>query len=415
MQKLNTTQFKFSSFFVLSLILILFISLWGYYQIYGHYLILDERSHYPQIEIFSQGGWDLYVKPGDKYPENAVFPGYHIFAALFSVIAGSCTPDVIRLFGVFAAFALFMVAYCLSRCFFEPKTALLRAMQVYFLPILFPFYFLIYTDTLSALTFLIAVYFTERKKYTFSAVVACLSVLIRQNSIVFLPFLMLYSYYRDYGIDCSLHILKKFILANWLYFFIIPSFGVFILINGRITLNAPSSHPPVLSIGNIIFSVICCCFFFLPEIFLRRKGIVQWTQRHKIITWLVVFSSLYVFFYYPAHKWNQIPWLIRNEIINWFVYDIYTRTILFALTAISILSICSQTLINKGAYLMYPFWGLMLLPALLVEPRYYIIPFLLFIVFREKLSFLSEILVLIYFVFLSLLIHIVHTHSVFVI
>jgi alpha-1,2-glucosyltransferase len=364
--------------------------------------------------MFSNNNWKMYVKKNEKYPANAVFPAYHFFAAIFAQLTGECTPDTIRLFGVLSSFALFLIAYLLALSFFSRKIALLRAMQIYFLPFLFPFYFLIYTDTLSVITFLLAFYFTNKKRYTLSGFSAFLCILVRQNAIIFVPFLILYSYFIEYGFTCSKRRVFKVISKCWANIMVLIIFAIFLLIHGRIALNEPSGHPLTISLGNIIFSAIFCMFLFLPESIMKRKEISTWINVHKRTTWAILAGSAYVFLYNSTHPWNMVAWLVRNEIIQWLTSDIYTRIVFFALTALAFLTLFTQKLKNRGAYLIYPFWVLMLLPALLVEPRYYIIPFVLFVLLRKELSFKLEITTLIYFIVISILIHLMHTNTVYV-
>jgi alpha-1,2-glucosyltransferase len=58
--------------------------------------------------------------------------------------------------------------------------------------------------------------------------------------------------------------------------------------------------------------------------------------------------------------------------------------------AFSIMSLSVTTLRNKSYYLLYPFTVLFLVPSWLIEQRYYIVPFSLFILFKNEKSRLVE-------------------------
>lgn len=404
-------NFYFHSFLIL---LCLLSVLWGWKQVYQHKMILDEKDHYSQIEMFYNGDYSLYARPGETTPKNATFPGFHLIAAYFAKIIGYCSPEIIRIFNIIAGILSLIAAYFIARELCGPDIAFIRAMQVLFLPILFSFSFLIYTESLSLLMLLIAFFACIKKRPVIAGVFAFIAVMIRQNNIVFVLFLIAYNYVSEYSYTISLEKIKKHLLSSWMYILTCVSFLVFAIINKGVALN--KDHCITFSMGNVLFSLFLCLVLFIPVHISGKKNIEKWiTKNRKWFIFITLITIIAVFLYNPSHRYNRIPWLLRNEILNWLVYGFYNRIVFTSCVLISIFSLVSLKFSQKEGYLLYPFWFLILFPHLLVEPRYYIVPFVMLILFRKRQNIFIELSLLIWFALIAFVIHHIHTSTIFVI
>ncbi len=377
-------------------------------------MILDEKDHYGQIRIFHEGAFELYRRPGEELPKNATLPGFHAAAAAYAKLAGSCTPETIRIFNILAGIGAAVLAWITARELHGPDIALTRALQLFFLPVLFPFIFLIYTDVFSLMLVLAAFLACVRKKYIISGLFALAAVAARQNNIVFVLFLAAYSYVDAFGFKISSDRLRKHALELLPYALICAGFAIFAIARGSIAMNR--DHQLALSAGNILFSLFSCAVLFLPVHMVNRKRIQRRVSSRKICFFAVSAAILIaVMLYVPGHRYNRIPWLLRNEILSWLLRDIWGRTVFACAVLLAVSSLLSTKLAGRAGYLLYPFWLLVLLPHLLVEPRYYIIPFALLVLLRKKQNPYLEIALVLWFIIFSTAIHHMHCSSIYVI
>ena len=150
-------------------------------------LRIDELTHYPQILLFFEGRWELYKFPGENYSVGAMIPGYHALMATFANVFGNAEPHIIRLYAFCLSLCLLPCAYLLARGI-DSENAGLRTAQMYFLPILFPFYFLIYTDILSLALLLASLFACRDRCFKLAGALSFLSLFVRQANIVFVFF-----------------------------------------------------------------------------------------------------------------------------------------------------------------------------------------------------------------------------------
>jgi len=80
---------------------------------------------------------------------------------------------------------------------------------------------------------------------------------------------------------------------------------------------------------------------------------------------------------------------------------------------LALLSLASTPLTTPAAYALYPYWVLALLPAWLVDPRYHILPFALFVLLRKPGPIAAEVALLPWFLGWSLLLWFGITHAGF--
>jgi alpha-1,2-glucosyltransferase len=140
----------------------------------------DEEVHYDQIRRFACG--DLSLNSW-----LTTLPGYHALLGLIGYVTGVTNIPFMRFLSFLIGLATIGVFGLINREI-SRNAEFLRILQFAFLPILFPFFFLLYTDVLSLLFVLLAFFCILRERTTLAAVMSLAGTLVRQTNIVWLLF-----------------------------------------------------------------------------------------------------------------------------------------------------------------------------------------------------------------------------------
>ncbi|MDD4319099.1 MAG: hypothetical protein PHW10_02125 [Candidatus Peribacteraceae bacterium] len=362
----------------------------------------DEGFHFEQIELFLKG---------ELRNTGAVttIPGHHAFLALLSVLTGLRSllfyRAVTLCLGILSVFVFHDIARRL-----EPRTALVRTAQYVFLPILFPFFFLLYTDVPSVLLSLLALRSLLRRRYAGSALWGILSITVRQNNIIWLGFLFALFLWREYGrtllrplpsalrrrltpyLPAAQPPLGRFRLAaGWFWFLLgFVLFAAFVVWNGGIAIGDKGAHPfPNLHLGNVYFLLFLLFFFFLPlHLFRMKEAAARLRTSRMLMPLLVVAFVVYMFTFVNTHGYNQDLYsvFLRNRILVYFNLSLLLKTAFFLPVGFALLSLAASPRKRTEFLLLLPLTVLYLLPSWLIEQRYYFVPFVFFLLFRAGLS-----------------------------
>ena len=360
--------------------------------------------------------------------------------------------------------------------FVSPNNANTKTLQFFFLPILFQYFFLIYTDVASLFFVLLALFFALKKHNAVSFIVIFISLFIRQTNIIWLLFIFVALYFIDtsvHGINYKLSlrgarrrsnlifylrglllrpladrndkrakastkfpprtsgstnikghpatvilsvarripllireilhfvqddksnnwtVLSKGVLnhckKNFIYIAGIIAFMIFTFYNKGFALGDKEMHPWFsFHMGNIYIALIAFFFLFLPLNIYNFKKIVAFIKKKPIILgFLFILFFIYIFTSSYTHHYNEERYIFYIKNVLLFFLNKYTvvRLLFFLPIAYSILSLAVTKLHEKWQFITYPAAILMLLPSSLIEHRYYIIPFSLFILFKQK-------------------------------
>ncbi len=350
---------------------------------------MDEGVHFQQITLFREGRLELS-------PRLTMLPGYHALTATAMRLFDKSGRYSARFFSTAISLATILVFYLLSgglRSF----TSLAKTFQFAFLPILFPFFPLIYTDVLSLLLVLIGLYLTLGKRYNLGALTVGLSLLVRQNNIVWLGLLYAlafseYCHPRGW-LWLTGHLRPDFLRRAWVFWLGLAGFLLFLLVNGGVAMGDDLNHPSPLQgaslglhAGNLYLLLFLSFFLFLPLHLanLPTLGVFLW-RRPWVLLLLLAFFLVYLPTFVNSHPYNvlapQVVW--RNRLLMAATASPLAKTLFFLPLAAGLLSVAVTPLAEKRYYWLYPFTALALLPAWLVEPRYYFVPLALFILFRR--------------------------------
>jgi alpha-1,2-glucosyltransferase len=372
-------------------------------------LLSDESFNFRQITRFLRRDFSME-------PLMNVIPGYHALVALLLAAVGKRGAFSARLVSVAISAAAVAVFYLLTWKV-HARPSLTRTLQFTTLPLLFPFFALIYTDVLALLLVLAAFYLALLRRYNLAGLVGMLSILARTNNIVWFAFLYLYIYDDLYGLD-----LNRFIPSlrrTWVFWLGFALFFTFLVWNGGIGIGDKSSQPLFkFETGNVSFLLFAFALLLLPLNLVNLPAIYHMVVARRWVLPLVLLICLGLFIlYHNTHPFNNVypDYYPRNALLMRLVTDLPLRTAYFALAAFALLSLAVTPLVDKRFNWLYLFTLLSLLPFWLIEPRYYFVPLSMFLLFRTERPGWAEWLQVAYGFLLSLiLLYYIRSSTIFI-
>ena len=181
---------KHASF--LFILLLLFIYTFAFLLIKDKSLFVDEYQHYASIKEIA----NLNIGK-DTFLRNANFPGYFLTIGLLDFAFKNSSVFFSRFISAIFSFLSVLVFYFVAKEL-NPNFKKIKTLEYFFLPILFIFFFLIYTDVFSLLLLLLSFYFLLKKHYTFSGLIGFLSIIVRQNNVIWLLFFCAYLFFTEF-------------------------------------------------------------------------------------------------------------------------------------------------------------------------------------------------------------------------
>ena len=365
--------------------------------------IFDEKSYNNQIQYLLKK--NLIFSNLREVGQTSTLPTYGFTLAACAKIFNNDSIQSLRLYSMVLSILSIIFFYQLSMQV-APAHALTKTLQYSFFPTAFPLFFLVYTDMTSMSFILLALWATLKRWRWAAAFFGFLSVLIRQNNIVWYLFFFLCLYVEENGTHFSWDRVKQHLLKNWGFLVGFSLFALFIILNqGSIAIGDKKQHPAFsFHLGNIYFSLFIFFFLFLPFNLSNFKLVCQKILLNKkIIPLLLIAFLFYMGSFQSTHAYNssERDYFLRNQILAFLMSTPWAKALAFIPMVYSALSLWVTCLRHPFMIWVYPFSALFLLPSWLIDPRYYLIPFTFFILFREQKSLRVEYGTVVYSVILS--------------
>jgi alpha-1,2-glucosyltransferase len=382
-----------------SLILFLFtfgISIIAFWLIKDQPFVIDEPHHYKEITKLAEGQITM-----ETIRITAEFPGYHLAMAflrrLLDINSLSMTRFLSTIFSLFSVFIFYLISKNIS-----PAETPLKTLQFFLFPLLFVFFFIIYTDCFSLFLLLLAFFFLVKNRYLTSGFFGFLSVMVRQNNIVWLGSFSLYIYLKKYGFRFSPGTIFNFFKDTLINTLVFVGMVLFIRWNGAPILGG-GIHPLSIHFDNIFFILFSFFILFLPLNIANFTLVIRLLKNPLSILILGAIFIFYLLTFRVNHPYNQFltNYFLRNFIASLALSSLENKILFFLPIGYSILSLWVSKLHQKLFYLLYPFTILFLSLLWLVEPRYYIIPFTFFLLFKKQKSLFIEYLTIIIYIVLT--------------
>jgi len=338
----------------------------------------DERHHLRQIEMFCGGEYQVYGK-------LTTIPGYHALVALLGRTGGGCSLRLAR--GANAVFGLLCVVIFLlaaRRAAAALPTA--RALQFYFLPILLPYHFLAYTDLLSLLLVLGSLLLLLRGCPAAAGGVGALSLLVRQNNVAWLAFICLYLLVEERLWKGWRGKTAGYLRRAWPSLLGIAAFAGFLAANGSVVLHEKGAHRVGLHSENVFAALSLYCLLFLPSVLASL-----WIHRDRLadlrLMWLLALGYLlFVWSFHPDHPYNEFDGFLRNDVLRVLNREPAIRLAFYLPAAAAMAALWLDGLRWPSLALVYPLALGLLVPAWVIEARYYFVPYTLLLLFRKDQS-----------------------------
>ena len=336
-------------------------------------LRVDEQVHYLQIERYVAGNYLTYT---------TMTGGFHAAAAIVARLTGLSAKEDVRLFVLLISGATILLFRSLMRSF-EPRASTVRTLQFVFFPLLFPFWFLIYTDIFALMLLLLAIMALTRRRFHATGALMIMSVVVRQTHIVWMALLGLWTVIVNFAEP-----LRQLLTR-------VASFGVgaglflvFVIVNRGVAVGDRNNHPDMeLQTENLLFMLVCFFLMFLPLIV---SELPQIARLHRAVLVGVPVASIVLFFgtFRVDHSGNTQwqDYYVRNAMLEAMTSSPVAGVVTSVAIALAVLSLCVIRLRQPAHYLIYPFAALSVMPVWLVEQRYYMPVFALFMLFRESAS-----------------------------
>lgn len=396
-------KWLFNSSNVFFLILCLFVFIIGYLVIWGKGPFADEHLYFKLIAGVAKGNLSL-----SSFAQSGSFPGYFLTIGGLAYLFNIHFFEGFRLISVGFSF-LSIILFALIARKVSSKDWKIKTMQYLFFPLIFPFFFLLYTDVLAICSLLLTYLYILKKKPLLSLIFASYSVFIRQDSLIWLFFFSLLQFDRSILSKKQATSRKTIILNN--LFFLIPagSMLLFFLLHKSFFLSGDNSrHPLSLHLGNIYLLLFLYFFFFFIQNLLNLPKTLKFLKLNY--WWIAItLSTVILFFFFKVdHPWNSNltrNYFLRNIILSFMTNSLQGQFFALVIICFSLLSLFNTSFIYRKYYLLYPFSFIFLSLHWLVDPRYLLVPFVLYILFKQEPYSAEQKITLMTFYFLSLILY----------
>jgi len=367
---------------------------------------VDEKVHYRQISRFVKGNYEIL-------PNLTTIPGYHVVIALFSKIGGYHSLEKTRIISLALSLITIWVFFIISKRL-KVNDPHIKTLQFMFLPISFLYFPLLYTDIPSLLFVLIAFYFSIKKQYYLSALFSLVAILTRQNNIIWIIFIWTYNYVSIYGFSISMAKIIAYLRLTIAHIGIFAAFALFLFFNHGVAIGDKTNHVAGLYLGNIYLFLAITGLLFLPIIITSTFHKINLCKTKKFLAFGLgagfLLASSFVLFPPQLHNGNLKLTFLMNIVLK-YAYGEYAYLYAIAIFLGCIFIFIAK--IEKTNLLFLPFAALYLAPSFLVAQRYSIIPLVFLLLFKKETDKKSELVLLVYFLILSLaLIYIVFNTAI---
>ncbi len=372
-------------------LLIVGYALCALYSVHVGVMRLDEPDHFEQIRLFRHGVFHPIVIT------LTTVPGYHLFLALLLKLLGTDSFAAARvlssLFGLLA-----VVGFHRLRRDVVGRDDYLATAQFAVLPIFLLFVFMVQTDVASLALMLWATWAAGRQRHWLAGSLLLAAECVRQNNVLWLvllvwPLLHLLAQQRSVrGVVQTLLGLLPYGLAGGI-------FTVYWLAHGTVVWaqNEISVHPDFsLHSGNLFCLMFFAAFLYVfPCMESWRRFIADVRTRPWLIVLPLLLLALYLGTFRVDHPFNLLrPPDLRNGLL------MYTQASTlwywgFALIAIfGGIGLLWQRLMITYAAVFWALTALFISLSWLIEQRYYLISFALFMAWRVAQTNTREYLTL---------------------
>jgi alpha-1,2-glucosyltransferase len=341
---------------------------------------VDEAAHTRQVALFVSGKFEIFAG-------TTMIPTYHAILAAAEWATGYDSIGLLRFVNLLGSLLLPLLIWQLV-AMYAPQESGRRTIQWFFMPLLFPFFFLVYTDAWTLAAVLATQLSALRRRYVLAAVTGLAAALLRQDMIVWVGMAWLLVLLEDSDV-LAWHrewrsLLRRGFVHGLPLFLVMLSFLSFFLWNHGIAVGDRTRHEVGFNPTNIACFLLCAWFVFLPQNVRAIPRILGLLRRPVCIALLVAGCALYMGTYANTHEYNRegLRFYLHNEALYWLTNYTWIRATAFVPMAWMVLTLCVTDLAESRLRIMYLVAPLSVGLHPLIEPRYYLPALTLFQVWR---------------------------------
>jgi len=359
---------KYSLPLVLLIVFVATVFAYTIFCVHGG-LFSDEGFHAPQIWVYYSGGTtfaDTITVP----------PTYHYIMGFIVRQIGYYDDNLLKLISLLISLLTIPVFYkIISK--YHPQDAGIRTLQLFFLPLMFIYYFLIYTDIWALLLIALNLYLALNKRYALSALIGLAAICLRQDCVIWvgLSFLLIcFEKHNQTDILRITDIIKNGFLKGWLYIVVFIGFVGFVIYNGGVAVGDKEQHNSgMANYANFYIFLILAWFLFLPLNIKLLPDILIFLRNHWNAVAVVAGFLLYMGSFSNPHGYNNsmFDYFLHNGMAHFLTTNILVKSISYILAAWMLLSLIVMKLPEQRFK-----WVLLIIPLAvishpMIEPRYY--------------------------------------------
>lgn len=364
-------------------------------------LFSDEHFHAPQI-------WHIFA--GKEMPDNKITVPltYHYTIGLIVQQIGAYNDNLLRFISLLVAFTTIPLFYKLFSLR-TPFYADVRCLQMFFLPLAYVYYFLIYTDIWALGLIALTLYLALRNFYALSALAGLTAVILRQDSIIWvgLSFLLIASQHiQTVSKPNFIVFIRQAFTKGLLYLPIFAGFIAFLILNEGVALGDKDMHNTgLINLANVYLFLILAWVIFLPLNIQSINTIVNYFKAHTIIK-LIALGLLFLGYmasFENSHPYNKthLHFFLHNGLAHYLTSTTLYKALSFIPAIWMALTLCLMKLPEFRFK-----WALFVIPLALafhpmVDPRYYLPAFLIVQLIRPPLSRNIEFITLCIYILLT--------------
>lgn len=371
---------------VASGVLMLLVWVWGVIRAtHANTPMNDEVVHVPQIISFLHG----HFSDIDVHLTN--IPGYHLLIAALLWLVGVESTVAMRLVNVLF-WVMAVSIFHVFRREVEHAHVLRATAQFAFFPLLYPYGFTVYTDVLSLALVLSALWATQRGRHVLSGGVLVLSMLVRQNNVVWAGFLLLFALWPIWVETCGKPWLasgRVFRMA-WTYLAVVLIFMAYWRWNGTIVFSKDQSlvHPDAsFHWGNPFFFLFASgVLLSLPLVGGLRRFVAQVPQRPWLLLVPATVAAVYALGLAVTNPFNLMgtDHFVHNAILVAVAQKPWAWWGFGLIATAAACGFAGTRFLMPQAWFMFPIALFYLAGSWLIEPRYSIIPVALWLALRRQ-------------------------------
>ena len=347
-------------------------------------LMSDETVHGVQIWHFYTGGRSILKR-------ITMVPSYHAILASIAYVTGYYRDTVHRLITLLVGLGLPWLAYRLA-AMYTPATAGRRTLQVFFFPLLYPFFFLIYTDVWALTAVLATQLCVMSRRYWLAGIPALVSVILRQDMVTWVALAWLLMAHREWGVSGWLSDvrprLRRLLYQGAPLLLIMALQAAFVVWNGGVAVGDRLEHEEGIHVTNGYFLLLSAWLMFLPQNLAAVPRIMKLPHKPWIVAGVLAGYFLYMGTFNNPHIYNQsdLPRWLHNRVLGRMTDDAWIRAACYIPMVWMVLTAGVNRFAETRMRWLFPIAVLSAVLHPLIEPRYYLPAMALFQMWRPELD-----------------------------